>query len=219
MNLITSGTQVKHKSSMKNEYIARKVATKDMQPCLICSRPTVTVLYSASGPDWLYTCDIHLHDNPQFAIPIYSTEYQEAVKKLKALKLEADQISAAKGSKSWDGWVSHIFTKKQAKDESKEGKSDTTTEEKEPEKEAEKPKPEDAQKKYSQQLDLVASLQKKNKKYQLSDTTFNSRIERRKNQQRMAERRKKEQELYANTDPNELANQFNFPSVPKNTVS
>ncbi|QLL34548.1 hypothetical protein HG536_0G04100 [Torulaspora globosa] len=197
---------------MINEYVARKVATKDTQPCLICSKPTVTVLYNASGPDWLYTCDIHLHDNPQFAIPIHSMEYQEAVEKLKTLKLQAGQAAAAKGSKSWDGWVSHIFTKKPAKEEDN-SKSDSSNESQEAE------QPEDVQKKYNQQIDLVANLQKKTRKYQLSDITFSSRIERRNNRQRMAERRKKEQELYANTDPNELASQFTFPSVPNNPVT
>lgn len=196
---------------MINEYVARKVAPKDMQPCLICSKPTVTVLYNASGPDWLYTCDIHLHDNPQFAIPIHSVEYREAVEKLKSLKLQAGK-AAAKSSKSWDGWVSHIFTKKPTQEDTK-GKSDNTDENKEAD------QPEDVQKKYNQQIDLVANLQKKTRKYQLSDTTFSSRIERRKNQQRVAERRKKEQALYANTDPEELATQFTFPSVPNNPVS
>ncbi|QLQ82618.1 hypothetical protein HG537_0H03810 [Torulaspora globosa] len=194
---------------MINEYVARKVATKDMQPCLICSKPTVTVLYNASGPDWLYTCDIHLHDNPQFAIPIHSIEYQEAVDKLRRLKLQVDKASV-KNSNSWDGWVSHLFNKKPTKEDHNEEVSIENNEADEPE---------DVQKKYNQQLDLVANLQKKTRKYQLSDTTFNSRIERRKNQQRMLERRKKEQELYANTDPQELATQFTFPSVPNNPVS
>lgn len=192
---------------MINEYTARKVATKDMQPCLICSKPTVTVLYNASGPDWLYTCDIHLHDNRHFATPIYSAEYQQAVKTLKTLKLQVDEKSATKGSKSWDGWVSHVFAKKPQKNDTKEELEEKDVE-----------GPESLQKKYDQQLDLVANLQRSIKKYQLSDTTFNNRVERRRNQEKMAEKRKKEQELYANTDPNILTSQFAFPSVPNNTV-
>lgn len=201
---------------MINEYTARLVAAKDMQPCLICSKPTVTVLYSSSGPDWLYTCDIHLHDNPHFATPLYGTEYLESLEKLKTLKAQVDRLSAASKPASWDGWVSHIFIKKPKKDDedgdSKDKVEDKVEDKSEKKKEADTLK--ETQQAYSEQIDLVTALQKKNRKYKLSDVTFESRVQKKKNDLRIAERKKREQELYTSTDPEEISKKFAFPSVP-----
>lgn len=191
---------------MINEYLVRKVAVKDMQPCLICGKPTVTVLYNSSGPDWLYSCDIHLRDNPQFAVPLYSKDYQEALSKLKTLKLQVDRLSAADKPSSWDGWVSNMFTKKASKEE------DEPDDNKEKE---EVDNLKEVQRKYSEQIDVITNMQKKNRKYQLSNITFESRVQRKKNEKMMAEKRRKEEELYANTDPDELIKKISFPTPPK----
>lgn len=207
---------------MINDYIARQVAAKDMQPCLICSKPTVTVLYNASGPDWLYTCDIHLHDNPHFATPIYNAEYQEALDKLKMLKAQVGKLSAADKPASWDGWVSQIFIKKPKKDDEDENENEDKDKDKELKNQADEKKQADSlkecQQKYNQQIDLVTSLQKKSRRYKLSDVTFNSRVQRKKNERIQAERRRKEQEMYSTTDPEEIAKKFAFPTVPNNNI-
>lgn len=179
---------------MKNEYTARKVALKDMQACLICHKPTTTVLHN--GPDWFYTCDIHLQDNPQFVTALYSTEYKEAVAKLKSIKPPAEAVSVG-----WDGWVSKLLKKDGSKD--KEGKEKT------PEDQAQ------VQKQYNEQLDLVARLQKQNRGYQLNPIMFDSRIQRKQAEARAKEQKRLNDESYTNTDPQELIEKFAFPSVPK----
>lgn len=202
---------------MINEYTARRVAAKDMQPCLICSKPTVTVLYNVSGPDWFYTCDIHLRDNPQFATPLYSGEYQGGLEQLKALKTQIDKLSAASKPASWDGWVSHLFIKKPKKEEDEEEDSQKKSGgESEEKKDADTLK--ELRQRYSEQIDLVTALQKKNRKYKLSDITFDSRVQKKRHDQIILERKKKEQELYTTTDPEEISKNFAFPSVPSNTI-
>ncbi|CAI1960216.1 hypothetical protein SEUBUCD650_0E02180 [Saccharomyces eubayanus] len=204
---------------MINEYVSRKVALKDMQPCAICSKPSTTVLYNASGPDWLYTCDIHLQDNLQFTIPIYSKEYNDAVAQLKVVKRKMDTlISAQSRLGSWDGWVTKIFTKKDK--EKKDGSESTEPAPAEP---ADVPLEvkEDAdtlletQAMYRKLLDEVTELQGKNRKYELAKIMFESRVQRKKTEQMNRERYRKEQENYSNTDPKELLQKHVFPSVPQ----
>lgn len=181
---------------MKNEYTARKVHIKDMQPCLVCHKPTTTVLYN--GIDWFYTCDIHLQDNAQFVKPLYSKEYQDAVTTLKTLK----PPTAVDSNSGLDGWVTK-FLKKDKKDG-----DDKTTDDKDQRREL--------QRQYDEQLDLVVKLQQQNRKYQLSSVLFESRIQRKQLENRWKEQKRIEDENYTNTDPQELQMKFAFPSVPKN---
>lgn len=210
---------------MINEYLVRKVALKDMQPCLICGKPSTTVLFNGSGPDFFYTCDIHLKDNPQFVTPLYSKEYEAGLRRLKDLKSQINS-TATKKPGSWDGWVSSIFVKSTQKKEDINDTTDAveidkTAEAKEFEKEEDSPtdKSKVLQKQYSEQLDLVADLHKKNRKYQLSKVTFESRVMRKRNEQRQAEKRRIEQEAYTHTNPDDLMQRFSFPTVPKNWAS
>lgn len=182
---------------MKNEYTARKVGMKDMQPCMVCNKPTTTVLYN--GPDWFYTCDIHLQDNPQFVTPLYSKEYQESVAKLKALK---PPTSASNGS-SWDAWVSKLLKRDNKGQETGEGEQGTTDQRQE------------LQRQYDEQLNRVSTLQRQNRKYQLSHIVFDSRIQRKQTEARLREQKRIEDDNYTNTDPHELQMKFTFPSVPK----
>lgn len=209
---------------MINEYIARKVAVKDTQSCLICSMPCTTVLYNNSGPDWFYTCDIHLQDNPHFVVPIYSQEYQDALNKLKILKAKVGDLTNLQGSASWDGWVSKIFTRKTKETEDAKNDKDGTKEKELDTKTANAADTADTAKKnvqreYSEQLDLVTELQKKNKKYQLSKITFDSRVQRKLDEQKLKAKRKIEEENYTNTDPDDLVQKFCFPVVPKGATS
>lgn len=186
---------------MKNEYTARKVSIKDTQPCLVCHKPTTTVLYS--GIDWFYTCDIHLRDNPQFVTHLYSKEYQEAVTKLKALKPPA----AVNSSSVLDGWITKFLKKDSTEKNRGSDDIDKTTEDKDQRQEL--------QRQYDAQLDLIAKLQQQNRKYQLSRTVFESRIQRKQWENRLREQKRIEDENYTDTDPQELEMKFVFPSVPK----
>ncbi|CAI4060484.1 Vfa1p SKDI_05G1980 [Saccharomyces kudriavzevii IFO 1802] len=205
--------------AMINQYVARKVALKDMQPCAICSKPSTTVLYNASGPDWLYTCDIHLQDNPQFASPIYSTEYNEALGKLKLVKSKIERLASAKNQiGSWDGWVTKIFSKKEKqKANSSENRESTTTETADapPEVEGDPDTLLETQAEYGKILDEVAELRRTNRKYELAKIMFESRVLKKRTDQLNRERYLKEQENYSNTDPEELLRKHAFPSVPR----
>ncbi|EDO17805.1 hypothetical protein Kpol_541p47 [Vanderwaltozyma polyspora DSM 70294] len=202
---------------MINEYVARQVALKDTQPCIICSKPSTTVLYNGSGPDWFYSCNIHLVDNPQFVVPMYTQEYYSSLEELKRLKQESNSLTQEDLS-SWDGWVTKIFNKK-PKEDSKE---------KEKEKEQEKVKEKEStesvvdrsselKNEYRKALDRLSELQKKNKKYKLSQIMFESRTQLKQKQAAIAELKRKEAESYTNTEPDELLNKYSFPDIPNST--
>lgn len=204
--------------TMINEYVARKVALKDMQPCAICSKPSTTVLHNASGPDWLYTCEIHLQDNPQFVIPLYSTEYNEAVAQLKLVKGKMDSLTSAQTQLgSWDGWVTKIFSKKEKETNNSKDPDPTTTDSTDTSPQAKNDAEilSETKKQYSKILDKVTELQRKNRKYELAKIMFESRLLRKRTEQVNRERYLKEQENYSNTDPEELLRKHVFPSVPK----
>ncbi|CCH60729.1 hypothetical protein TBLA_0D02250 [Henningerozyma blattae CBS 6284] len=211
---------------MSNEYVKRKVALKDIQPCLICNKPSTTVLFNGDnnnggGADWFYVCDIHLQDNIQFVVPVYSKEYENEVIHLRQLKQKITSTAAIKNG-NWDGWVTKLFakgTKSSTKTDNIEADSaiDADNEDKGTKGQDTKA-PADLsalQREYDETLDRITKLQKNNKTYQLSDTFYQSRLERKKQQEKLAARRKQLQESYTNTDPDELLSKFAFPSVPK----
>lgn len=197
---------------MINEYACRKVALRDTKSCLVCHKPSTTVLYNKSGPDWFYTCDIHLQDNPQFATPVYDKEYENVLTKMKSLKNELNSNAGASGS-SWDSWVSKVFIKKD-KDADKPKDTDP----------ANTPEPAvrtqaQIQEEYNATLDTLTTLRKKNKMYQLSPQMFESRVQLKKREEMLKEQRRKQEEAYTNTDPDELLTKFSFPQVPNTSTN
>ena len=197
---------------MSNEYIKRKVAMKDMQPCFICHTPATTVLYNGSMKDFLYTCDIHLHDNPSFVVPLYSQEYNNTLAELQRIK-QSLKIEASKGSGSWDTWVNKVFAKKKEAETDKEDKED-----KEDKAQDTEQPPVNYQLQYDNTVDKLTSLQQQNKRYKLSDTMFQHRIQGKHQQELAIARRKKEEANYSNTSPEELTTNFSFPSAPTNDL-
>lgn len=198
---------------MSNEYIKRKVAMKDMQPCMICSKPATTVLYNQTLRDWIYTCDIHLQDNPSFVVPIHSQEYNDTVAKLQLVKQKLKE-QASNGSGSWDTWVNKMFSKKNSKeDKDQKVATDNDTETKN-ESENTTDTTENFQDEYNKLLDKMTDLQSKVKNYKLDNTMFQHRLRMKRAQEIAIAKRKKEEANYSNTDPEELEKSFSFPSVP-----
>ncbi|KAL3232991.1 hypothetical protein RNJ44_04907 [Nakaseomyces bracarensis] len=198
---------------MINEYVKRKVALRDTQGCVLCHKPSTTVLFNKSGPDWFYTCDLHLQDNPQFAVPVYGTEYDEVVAKMKDTKRALSMVQTKGGLGNWDGWVNKfISTTNKKKEEDKKDSKEDSKEEKEKTKEENTPA--NLQREYEQLLDRLTQLQKDTKRYKLSDVMFQNRVDLKERQRIKEIRIKKIQEQYSNTDPTELETKFNFPSVP-----
>ena len=223
---------------MNNSYTRRKVATKDQKPCLICSKPTTTVLYNQSGPDWLYTCDLHLEDNPHFVTRIYSEAYTSTLRELEGVRRELDRLEGTGRSghgsgASWDVWVSKIFdSKKSATSDTTTTTTTTTTNT-----QASSPPPppttdntatatattataqtSSLQQRYNVLLDRLAELRRQergHRNYKLSDQMFEYRLLRRQQQLKQLAKRRQEAANYSNTDPDELAAKFQFPEVPK----
>lgn len=210
---------------MKNEYVKRKVALKDTQACLICNKATTVVLYNASGPDWFYVCEIHLQDNPQFAKPIFSKEYEQEVQHLRQVKQKISATAAIKNG-NWDGWITKLFSKhKDGKNDSKSNNDDNENDKKEEDSPTDDNTsdnkgalPSDLtvlQQEYDETLDRVTKLQKSSRAYQLSDISFQNRVQHKKNRDQQELRKKQLAESYTDTDPEELLEKFSFPSVPK----
>ncbi|CAL9736738.1 VPS4-associated protein 1 [Monosporozyma servazzii] len=212
---------------MNNEYVKRKVAPKDRQSCLICQRLTDVVLFNQSGPDWIYTCNLHLEDNPQFVTPLYSPEYYHSVEEMKRCQLELTQCKKKElHTGSWDGWITTIFNKKRIDDnKEQDGDDDTKGTTVEPATTPPVNLERELQVKYDKALENMTTLQTQNKTFKLSDKMFQYRLLRRKEQQqhlqqrkRQAELAKKEAESYTNTDPTEFAEKFSFPAAPKGDI-
>ena len=120
--------------------------------------------------------------------------------------------------RSWDGWVTKIFSKKdKEKKENSESPEAAPTEAAEAPLEAKKDAETllETQAMYRKILDEVTELQGKNRKYELAKIMFESRVQRKKTEQLNRERYRKEQENYSNTDPEELLQKHVFPSVPQ----
>lgn len=196
---------------MNNEYVKRKVALKDMQSCIICQKPVTTVLYNQSGPDWLYTCDIHLRDNTNFVIPQYNNEYESTLQELQKVKLQL-KIQASNGTGSWDTWISKIFVKKSTSD--KDNDDEDSKKKIETDLEESKAPPVNMQAEYNRLVDKMTELQQKNRNYKLSDNMFMHRTQLKRKQELLIAKRKQEEANYSNTDPNELKAKFSFPDVP-----
>ncbi|KAL2707120.1 VFA1-like protein [Kluyveromyces marxianus] len=204
---------------MKNEYTKKKVSRKDRKACLICQNPTETVLFNASGPDWFYTCDLHLVDNPQFAQPLYPKEYHDLLAGLKTLK---DRIEALerKQTGGWDQWIGK-WLDKDGKQKPKEGDKEADKEaegDKEPEKEAPKDTLLQLKKQYQDSLDRIALLKQKSNTYTLYDLVYQSRVDRLRKLAQLKEKKRIEQQSYTNTDPQQLLQSVQFPEVPKDIV-
>ncbi|QEU61648.1 Vfa1 [Kluyveromyces lactis] len=203
---------------MKNEYTRKKVSAKDRKACLICGNPTVTVLFNGSGPDWFYTCDIHLADNPQFVQPLYPKEYHESLASLKPLKERIEELQR-KERGTWDQWVNKIFDSKKpsSSDDKKEDRDDASSDDKKKTDEANSL--EELKQTYQATLDKLAASRETCNKYTLHDLVFQSRVDRLRKLAQLKEKKRVEQQSYTNTDPNQLLQSFSFPEVPKNTVN
>lgn len=63
-----------------NDYALRLVAESDSKSCVVCYKPSSSVLISANSADFFYICPNHLQDD-SFATPVHPAEYQELITK------------------------------------------------------------------------------------------------------------------------------------------
>lgn len=61
------------KPPFRNSYRERKVAASDAKSCLICFKPSTSVLITDNSKDWFYVCSSHLSDT-NFCNTVYEDE-------------------------------------------------------------------------------------------------------------------------------------------------
>ncbi|QPG76366.1 hypothetical protein FOA43_003754 [Brettanomyces nanus] len=73
----------------KNCYRLRHVAEADSKSCIICYKPSPTVLITLNGKDWFYVCSSHLTDK-NFCLVIYQDD-EGSVKDSELIDLKAEE--------------------------------------------------------------------------------------------------------------------------------
>ena len=193
------------------------------------------MLYNQSGPDWLYTCDLHLEDNPHFVTRVYSEAYSDTLRELEGVRRELEKVeSLGRNSRaSWDVWVSKIFDSRAGSADTSSGgsnsnsNSNTTDTKTSPttttttESTATATAQSSLQQRYNALLDRLAELRRQEqgrRNYKLSEQMFEYRLLRRQQRLRQLAKRRQEAANYSNTDPDEIAAKFQFPEVPRGKV-
>ncbi|KAK6347655.1 hypothetical protein TWF718_005494 [Orbilia javanica] len=174
----------------QNVYIHRKVAEASSKPCMICFRPSTSVLITSCQKDFFYICPSHLSDRG-FATAIVDEaaeaekrKKEEMDKELEKLKQEFEEKQKRKEEK-----------KSKDKDDDKKGKDKAKVKEEE----ADKLKVEEEEKAKTEQAVEAPSFSE----YNLHRDFFNIR------QQKYREKQ------IAKRNMERLKNPFTFPAVPK----
>ncbi|CUM64417.1 uncharacterized protein PRCAT00002020001 [Priceomyces carsonii] len=89
--------------SFPNDYVVRLVAESSAKSCLICYKPTTTVLVSQNKSDFFYICRGHLSDKG-FCEVIYPQEYQELQIERQKLKGQLEEKRKEMESAKPFGW-------------------------------------------------------------------------------------------------------------------
>ncbi|CAI7668256.1 unnamed protein product [Penicillium viridicatum] len=77
--------------SLPNVYHVRRVADTSAKACLICYKPSTSVMITPDNKDFFYVCPAHLQDK-HFCSPIIDTEGQAKRLKEEALAKEIEAI-------------------------------------------------------------------------------------------------------------------------------
>lgn len=94
-----------------NLYQCKHVAENVNRACVLCYKPTATVLITLNQKDWFYVCDLHLKDK-QFADLVYRDRDGKDTTSAKTTlntnitnkKQELDKYERIKAEKSQNGW-------------------------------------------------------------------------------------------------------------------
>ncbi|KAI9680537.1 MAG: hypothetical protein M1817_003977 [Caeruleum heppii] len=179
--------------SLPNRWHLRRVADSAAKACLICLKPTSSVLITSDSKDFFYICPAHLKDRG-FCIPVVDTEAIEKAKR------EEKEREIEKVKKEYEEKVRRKEEgKKKEKEKEKEGEEAKKDDEKEKKKDSGK---ESEDKKPS----ATPPPEEPPRVFTLHKTFFQQRLDR----LRAAEvaRRNKER----------LRNPTTFPSVPRGEI-
>ncbi|KAL4878558.1 VPS4-associated protein 1 [Aspergillus karnatakaensis] len=78
-------------TSLPNIWHLRRVADTAAKSCLICHKPSTSVLITPNNKDYFYICPVHLEDK-HFCSPIIDAEEEEKKKKAEAMALEIEKV-------------------------------------------------------------------------------------------------------------------------------
>ncbi|KAL3468304.1 VPS4-associated protein 1 [Aspergillus heterothallicus] len=78
-------------SSLPNIWHLRRVAEAAAKACLICHKPSSSVLITPNNKDFFYVCPVHLQDR-HFCSPIIDAEEEAAKKKAEAMAKEIEKV-------------------------------------------------------------------------------------------------------------------------------
>ncbi|KAF3313687.1 hypothetical protein TWF173_005758 [Orbilia oligospora] len=177
----------------QNVYIHRKVAEASSKPCMICFRPSTSVLITSCQKDFFYICPSHLNDRG-FATAVIDEaaeaekrKKEEMDKELEKLKQEFEEKQKRKEEKNKD------------KDKDKDKKEKEKEKAKVKDEETDKLKVEETEKAKTEQAVEASSFSE----YNLHRNFFNVR------QQKYLEKQITKRNM------ERLKNPMSFPAVPK----
>ncbi|KAF3906966.1 hypothetical protein ABW21_db0200261 [Orbilia brochopaga] len=174
----------------QNAYVHRKVAESSSKPCMICYKPSTSVLITSCQKDFFYICPAHLADKG-FA----TAQVDEAAEAERKKKEEMDQ-ELEKLKREYEEKMKRKEEKKQDKDKGK-GK-----EKKDEEAEKAKIETENAASTAAKAVEAAAPVASFSQ-YQLHRDFFN-----------MRQQKYREKQL-AKRNMERLKNPLSFPAVPK----
>lgn len=116
------------KPPFANLYSCKHVAERAAKACVVCYKPTSTVLITLNQKDWFYVCDNHLKDK-QFADLVYrdasgtdtSNKRLTLSKTITDFKTQLEKHERIKAEKSQNGWFDKMgIWKSKENDKSKD---------------------------------------------------------------------------------------------------
>ncbi|KAJ5484997.1 Protein of unknown function DUF1742fungi [Penicillium diatomitis] len=188
-------------ASLTNVYHLRRVADTSARPCLICYKPSTSVLITPDNKDFFYVCPKHLQDR-HFCSPIIDAEREAARLKEQQMAEEIEKVKKEYEEKQ-KRKKEREKSKKDDKDDSKDKDAKDSKQSKESEANEEKERDEkiDAIKKGN-----AAKPDDSQRVFALHKTFYQMRIDRLKG----IEMAKRNQER--------MKNPSLFPSVPSNDL-
>ncbi|TKX18536.1 ATPase-like protein 17 [Elsinoe australis] len=176
---------------MENLWYHRRVADASARACMVCYKPSASVLITPDNKDYFYICPAHLKDR-NFALP--TEEEAKAIEERKKKEEMDNEIENIK--KEYEEKLKRKQEKKKGKDDKKEEKKDEEKTEDQLEKEKQ-----DKINAVSKQ-EGTAKVEDGPRVFRLQKNFYNMRLEKR----RAAEMAKRNQER--------LRNPATFPAVP-----
>ncbi|CAP99116.1 Pc22g18280 [Penicillium rubens Wisconsin 54-1255] len=118
--------------SLTNVYHVRRVADTSAKACLICYKPSTSVMITPDNKDFFYVCPAHLQDK-HFCSPIIDTEGQakrlkeeEMAKEIEKVKKEYEEKQRRKKEREKASSKDNKDEKDKGKDEPKDKDKDTS---------------------------------------------------------------------------------------------